>query len=103
MMQRLAGQSQVSLSCSMPKLWPISWATVAATVGTRRWWSTLTPPDISYEHIVPFSAFPTTPVPNFRSLHIQPASTSTQGPERETHVRSCELSEGRVLWRRVLR
>lgn len=28
---RSLGQSQSGVSCSMPKLWPISWATVVAT------------------------------------------------------------------------
>ena len=57
-----------SLSCSIPKLWPISCATVVATRPTVGLWSIATPPENSYVHIGPLRALPTTPPWNWTPL-----------------------------------
>lgn len=64
-MQRLSGHLQSSsVSCSIPKLWPISWATVVATRPTDSLWSMFTPPEYWYVQMGPFRALPTTPESN---------------------------------------
>lgn len=64
MMQRSSGHWHSLESCSIPKLWPISWATVVATRPTTALWSILTPPENSNVQMGPFRAFPTTPPSN---------------------------------------
>lgn len=58
---RSSGHVQSAESCSIPKLWPISWAIVAATSPITLEWSIDTPPENSYVQIGPLRAFPTTP------------------------------------------
>lgn len=71
MMHLSSGHSQFGESCSIPKLWPISWATVVATSPTTGLWSMFTPPENSKVQIGPFRALPTTPPSNCLSLHFQ--------------------------------
>lgn len=79
MMQRSSGHWQSLESCSMPKLWPISCATVVATRPTASLWSMLTPPENSNVQIGPLSALPTTPPSNCVLLSMQDKLLSTRG------------------------
>lgn len=53
-----SGHLQSVESCSMPKLWPISCATVVATTLMILLWSMETPPENSYVQIGPLRALP---------------------------------------------
>lgn len=61
---RSSAHSQSWASCSIPKLWPISWAIVVATTLMIGLWSVETPPENSYVQIGPLRALPTTPPSN---------------------------------------
>lgn len=63
-MQRSLGHWHSFVSCSIPKLCPISCATVVATNPTTLLWSMLTPPENSKVQMGPFRALPTTPPSN---------------------------------------
>lgn len=61
MMHFSSGHEQLLLSCSMPKLWPITCATAPATMPATGEKSVVTPPEYWKVQIVPFKAFATVP------------------------------------------
>ena len=94
-MQRSSSHLQSDVSCSMPKLCPISCATVVATTLTIWLWSIDTPPEYSNVHIGPFKAFPKNKICFFLFVHNYTfVNLPTTPPSKWAFVSNCALSFG---------